>query len=52
MEDLLFVARAYAHEPRLSVVADYICYWWHARDDGGNNSLAAFDLADHYRGSG
>ncbi|MCW2810179.1 MAG: glycosyl transferase [Friedmanniella sp.] len=49
MEDLLFVVRAYSHDPRLSVVADYPCYWWHRRDDGGNNSTAAFDLADHYQ---
>ena len=49
MEDLLFVTRAYVHNPRLSVVADEVCYWWHQRDDGGNNSQASFDLADHYR---
>ena len=49
MEDLLFVTRAYVHDPRLSVVADEPCYWWHKRDDGGNNSQAWFDLADHYR---
>ena len=49
MEDLLFVTRAYVHNPRLSVVADEVCYWWHQRDDGGNNSQAWFDLADHYR---
>jgi glycosyltransferase involved in cell wall biosynthesis len=49
MEDLLFVTRAYVREPRISVVADYVCYWWRERDDGGNHSLAAFDFADHYR---
>ena len=48
MEDLLFVTRAYVHNPRLSVVADEVCYWWRQRDDGGNNSQAWFDLADHY----
>jgi hypothetical protein len=49
MEDLLFVTRAYTADPRISVVADYVCYWWRERDDGGNHSLAAFDFADHYR---
>jgi poly(ribitol-phosphate) beta-N-acetylglucosaminyltransferase len=49
MEDLLFVIRAYVRDPRISVVADYVCYWWRERDDGGNHSLAAFDFADHYR---
>jgi hypothetical protein len=35
MEDLLFVTRAYVHNPQLSVVADEVCYWWHERDDWG-----------------
>jgi glycosyltransferase involved in cell wall biosynthesis len=48
MEDLLFVTRAYVHNPRLSVVADKVCYWWHAREDGGNNSQATYDLAGNY----
>jgi len=49
MEDLLFVARVYAAQPRISVVADYTCYLWHAREDGGNSSVAAFDIAGHYQ---
>ena len=49
MEDLLFVVRAYVHDPRISVVADYTCYLWHARADAGNISVAPFDIHDHYR---
>ena len=49
MEDLLFVVRAYAHDPRISVVADYTCYLWHARADASNISVAPFDIPDHYR---
>ena len=29
------------------MVADEVCYWWHQRDDGGNNSQAWFDLAEN-----
>ena len=47
-EDLLFVTRAYAHADVVSILADYPCYYWNARDDGGNNSRAAFDLDGHY----
>ena len=49
MEDLLFVARAYAKAQTISILADYPCYFWHRRDDGLNNSLAKFDLAGHYQ---
>ncbi|MCX4823048.1 glycosyltransferase [Streptomyces sp. NBC_01142] len=48
MEDLLFMARAYPLAKTVSVLADYPCYFWNRREDGGNNSTAAFDLAGHY----
>ena len=47
-EDLLFVTRAYAKADVVSILADYPCYYWNAREDGGNNSRAAFDLDGHY----
>ncbi|GGW28321.1 hypothetical protein GCM10010381_10940 [Streptomyces xantholiticus] len=49
MEDLLFMVRAYPLAKTVSVLADHPCYFWNRREDGGNNSGAAFDLADHYR---
>lgn len=48
MEDLLFMARAYPLAKTVSVLADYPCYYWNRREDGGNNSGAAFDLVGHY----
>jgi hypothetical protein len=48
-EDLLFVARCYARAKTVSVLADYTCYIWNRRDDGGNSSTAPFDLAGHYQ---
>jgi hypothetical protein len=47
-EDLLFVARCYACAPRIAVLADYTCYFWHRRDDNQNNSLVPFELEGHY----
>jgi glycosyltransferase involved in cell wall biosynthesis len=49
MEDLLFVARAYAKARRISVVADYPCYYWNRWDDKVNSSLVAYDLAENYQ---
>ena len=49
MEDMLFVARAYVHDPRISVVADQVCYWWHRRDDGNHTSETPFYLAESYQ---
>lgn len=47
-EDLLFVTRAYARCGQVSIVADYPCYYWHRRDDGGNHSTADYDLEGQY----
>ena len=47
-EDLLFLTKVYARAEVVSILADYPCYYWNRRDDGGNNSMAPFDLAGHY----
>jgi hypothetical protein len=47
-EDLLFLTKAYARAEVVSILADYPCYYWNRRDDGGNNSMAPYDLAGHY----
>lgn len=49
MEDLLFMVRAYPRAKVVSILADYPCYLWDRREDGGNNSEAEFDLADNFR---
>ncbi|MCX5396998.1 glycosyltransferase family A protein [Streptomyces sp. NBC_00102] len=49
MEDLLFMVRAYPRAKVVSILADYPCYIWDRRDDGGNNSRAAFDRLDNLR---
>ncbi len=46
-EDLLFMARAYAHGPTLAVLADYVCYYWD-RHEEGHNSRAPYELLGHY----
>ncbi|MER7838863.1 glycosyltransferase family 2 protein [Streptomyces sp. NPDC096040] len=43
LEDLLFVSAAYLKAERISVLADYPCYYWMKRDDGGNNTRHRFD---------
>lgn len=48
-EDLLFVARAYVRSGTISILGDYPCYYWHRREDGGNNSKAPFELEGHYQ---
>ena len=48
LEDILFVVRAYTHDPVVSVLADHPCYFWDRREDGGNHSTAAFDLEGHF----
>ncbi|MGW0860144.1 glycosyltransferase [Streptomyces sp. NPDC002690] len=49
MEDLLFMVRAYPRAKVVSILADYPCYIWDRREDGGNNSRAAFDRLDNLR---
>ncbi|NEB05670.1 glycosyltransferase family A protein [Streptomyces sp. SID13726] len=43
LEDMLFVGAAYLKAERISVLADYPCYYWLKRDDGGNNTQHRFD---------
>jgi hypothetical protein len=43
MEDIAFVSAAYLKAERISVLADYPCYYWLKRDDGGNNTGQRFD---------
>jgi glycosyltransferase involved in cell wall biosynthesis len=44
LEDLAFVSAAYLKAERISVLADYPCYYWMKRDDGGNNTQHRFNL--------
>ncbi|MFF7135201.1 glycosyltransferase family 2 protein [Streptomyces sp. NPDC008196] len=43
LEDLAFVSAAYLKAERISVLADYPCYYWMKRDDGGNNTQHRFN---------
>ncbi|GGW63875.1 glycosyltransferase family 2 protein [Streptomyces griseoloalbus] len=43
LEDLSFVSAAYLKAERISILADYPCYYWMKRDDGGNNTQHRFD---------
>ncbi|MEU9339112.1 glycosyltransferase family 2 protein [Streptomyces sp. NPDC048290] len=43
LEDLLFVSAAYLKAERIAVLADYPCYYWMKRDDGGNNTRHRFN---------
>ncbi|MFD5475055.1 glycosyltransferase family 2 protein [Streptomyces sp. NPDC127105] len=42
LEDLLFISAAYLAAERISILADYPCYYWMKRDDGGNNTRHRF----------
>ncbi|CAM5315364.1 glycosyltransferase family A protein [Streptomyces griseomycini] len=43
LEDLAFVTAAYLKAERISILADYPCYYWMKRDDGGNNTRHRFN---------
>lgn len=43
LEDLLFVSAAYLRAERIAILADYPCYYWWKRDDGGNNTQHRFN---------
>ncbi|MFJ3665342.1 glycosyltransferase family 2 protein [Streptomyces sp. NPDC090106] len=43
LEDLLFVSGAYLKAERIAILADYPCYYWMKRDDGGNNTQHRFN---------
>lgn len=42
LEDLAFVSAAYLKAQRISILADYPCYYWLKRDDGGNYTSQRF----------
>ena len=44
-EDQPFTAIAYFNAEVISVLADYTCFYWHFREDGGNSTVARGDLA-------
>ncbi|WP_405695522.1 glycosyltransferase [Streptomyces sp. NBC_01185] len=48
LEDQLFMARAYVATERVSVLADYPCYYWMRREDKGNNSSAPIDVQGYF----
>jgi glycosyltransferase involved in cell wall biosynthesis len=43
LEDLYFVSAAYLAAERISILADYPCYYWMKRDDDGNNTRHRFN---------
>ncbi|MEV7865114.1 glycosyltransferase family A protein [Streptomyces sp. NPDC088124] len=49
LEDQLFMARAYLKASVVSVLGDYVCYTYWARDDAENAGTAAIDPRGFYR---
>jgi poly(ribitol-phosphate) beta-N-acetylglucosaminyltransferase len=41
LEDQLFMVQAYLRATTVSIVGDYLCYYWNRRDDGKNASRTA-----------
>jgi glycosyltransferase involved in cell wall biosynthesis len=48
LEDHVFVVHAYFHAKRVSVLADYPCYYWVLRGDRSNASARRWDPAGYY----
>jgi glycosyltransferase involved in cell wall biosynthesis len=49
LEDHVFVMHAYFHARRISILADYPCYYWVLRrDEGTNASYQSFDAKQYY----
>ncbi|HVM23963.1 MAG TPA: glycosyltransferase family 2 protein, partial [Candidatus Limnocylindrales bacterium] len=48
LEDHFFVMQAYFHARRISILADYPCYHWVRRDDGGNATDRWVDPVEYY----
>ena len=48
LEDHVFVVHAYFHAKRVSVLADYACYYWVLRGDRSNASARRWDPAGYY----
>jgi glycosyltransferase involved in cell wall biosynthesis len=48
LEDHVFVVHAYFHAKRVSVLADYACYYWVLRGDRSNASARRWDPEGYY----
>lgn len=48
LEDMIFVTAAYLKAERIGVYADYPCYYWLRREDGGNNTAQRYASDLHY----
>lgn len=48
-QDQPFTALAYLHAEVISILADYECYYFVRRDDGGNNTTRQKDIRDWLR---
>ncbi|WP_020576485.1 glycosyltransferase family 2 protein [Actinopolymorpha alba] len=48
LEDQLFMVEAYLKARIVSILGDYVCYYWQRRDDGGNNSGSRTALRSYY----
>jgi glycosyltransferase involved in cell wall biosynthesis len=48
LEDQLFMAKAYLRAEVVSIVGDYVCYFWMRRDDGGNTSARPVTPRDYF----
>lgn len=48
LEDQLFMAKAYLRARVVSIVGDYVCYYWMRRDDGGNTSARPVTPRDYF----
>lgn len=48
LEDQLFVVRAYFAAKNVSILGDYVCYFYNKRDDGKNAGSERIDPAGYY----
>jgi poly(ribitol-phosphate) beta-N-acetylglucosaminyltransferase len=48
LEDQLFMVKAYLKARNVSIVGDYVCYYWNRRDDGKNSSGTASTMQGYY----
>ncbi|MEQ7127958.1 glycosyltransferase [Actinopolymorpha sp. B11F2] len=48
LEDQLFMVQAYLEARTVSIVGDYVCYYWNRRDDGKNSSGTASTMRGYY----
>jgi glycosyltransferase involved in cell wall biosynthesis len=48
LEDQLFMSKAYLRAKVVSIIGDYVCYYWMRRDDGGNTSSQRVTPRDYF----